>query len=203
MRLNPKDIHAIKSLGFVYSAQGKIELAIEQYQNAIQIDQNAWRSWINLGELLKLNNQPQASLDAFVQAFEAMQAKFQEEPQHIGPWQPELGKIIVASYFETGDFEQTSHWASRVLQLVPFDPPATRLLVAALNAQGKRAEATRICEAYPASLPKVEACLIRRKFRKTFSTPFNSHQYVPMDASQNRDPVSFCLGFSLAIPFYI
>ncbi|GBL04491.1 lysine decarboxylase transcriptional regulator, CadC [Glaciecola sp. KUL10] len=158
VRQSPEDVHALKSLGFVYSAQGQINQAIEQYRRAINIDSNAWRSLINLGELYSLNNEKENSLNTFIDAYQAMQIKFSEEPQHIGPWQPELGKIIASSYVELGDEENAQRWAEKVLTLVPFEREASTILVESLRRSGKQSESQKLCNAYAAKLAPLKVC---------------------------------------------
>lgn len=158
VRNNPRDVQAIKSLGFVYSAEGRIEQAIKQYQRAIELSDTAWRSMINLGELYELNNQSDAALAVFIQAYDAMQKKYQDEPQHIGPWQPELGNAIAKKFLDRDDFGNAETWAERVLNLVPFNRDATTILVSALRKNRQHKKVAQICENYAAKLEPLEVC---------------------------------------------
>jgi tetratricopeptide (TPR) repeat protein len=158
VRLAPNDVQALKSLGFVYSAEGRIDRAIEQYQRAVNIDQNAWRSLINLGELYELNGQQRQALETFMLAFDAMQKRFDQEPQHVGPWQPVLGNSIAFRFAEIGDENNVQLWANKVLDLVPFDRTATTLLIESLLRQNKTEAATQICQDYAKKLSPVAAC---------------------------------------------
>ncbi len=158
VRQSPNDILALKSLGFVYSAEGRIARAIEQYTRAVNIDQNAWRSLINLGELYALNGQDLESLQTFIRAFDAMQAKFDEEPQHIGPWQPELGNIIASRFVALSDEQNVQIWAKKVLELVPFERRASTFLIESLLRENRSTEASRICEDYAMKLSPLEIC---------------------------------------------
>jgi DNA-binding winged helix-turn-helix (wHTH) protein/Tfp pilus assembly protein PilF len=158
VRLNPTDVSAMKSLGFVYSAEGKIEQAISVYQKAITTDSSAWRSLINLGELYDLNNQTELALETFIDAFNAMQKKYPEEPQNIGPWQPALGNSIAGRYLQNEDFEQAQFWAEKILEIVPFNRQASTTLITALLASNQETEAQRICDNYASKLSPLEMC---------------------------------------------
>lgn len=158
VRQSPKDVQVIKSLGFVHSANGQLEQAIEQYKKAIALDNTAWRSLINLGELYELNNQQNKSLLTFESAFYAMQEKFAQEPQHIGPWQPALGNVIAEKYIQQGDEEKVQFWSKNVLELVPFERKATNLLVASLLRSGKNTQAKAICDRYAKKLDPIKIC---------------------------------------------
>lgn len=158
VRMAPTDVQALKSLGFVYSAEAKFERAIKLYLKAIKIDGHAWRSLINLAELYALNGEQQKSLDTFIRAFDAMQARFAEEPQNIGPWQPSLGNIIAKRYAQNGDEESAQKWARRVLDVVPFEREASTTLIESLIRDGREDEARRVCEAYASKLSPLIVC---------------------------------------------
>ena len=158
VRLNPKDTHAIKSLGFVYSAENKIEQAIAQYQRAVELDSTAWRSLINLGEMYALSGDEEKAIETFILAFHAMQARYSEEPQHIGPWQPEMGKSIARRFLERGEFGQSIRWSEDVLKLVPFEREATRLLILALRQNEQFERVKEVCSQYATKLEPLTVC---------------------------------------------
>lgn len=158
VRQSPSDVLALKSLGFAYSAEGNLVRAIEVYQQAIELDQNAWRSLINLGELYMLNDQQEKALQTLVQAFNAMQARFKDEPALIGPWQPELGNMIAQWYATAGDAKNTQIWAEKVLALEPFERKASALLVEALRTSDNLDQAKKVCDAYAKKLPPLKIC---------------------------------------------
>ncbi|MDT0595096.1 winged helix-turn-helix domain-containing protein [Glaciecola petra] len=158
VRESPYDVQALKSLGFVYSAEGNISRAIDVYRKAIEIDKHAWRSLINLGELYALAENDEAALATFINAYDAMQQKFIEEPQHVGPWQPELGLAIANRYKVVGNEDSAQLWANKVLELVPFERKASTLLVESLKRSGKHQEATRFCQNYAKKLEPILPC---------------------------------------------
>lgn len=158
VRQAPTDVQVLKALGFAYSAEGNLARAIELYQQAIDIDPNAWRSLINLGEIYALDGQHKNSLNTFVKAFEAMQTKFNEEPQHIDPWQFQLGNVIASKYADMGDLENTQLWAKKVLALVPFERKASTLLIESLIRSNNVNEAQITCETYAKKLQPLAIC---------------------------------------------
>jgi DNA-binding winged helix-turn-helix (wHTH) protein/Tfp pilus assembly protein PilF len=156
---DPNDVQAIKALGFAYSANGQLQRAIELYQSAVELDQNAWRSLLNLSELLEYTGQHEAALNTRIQAFHAMQAAFSSEPQHIEPWQPQIGLLIAAQYQENEDFLEAERWALNVLELVPFDRAATEILVTSLIGTGDEASAQETCVTYQSRLEPLDTCI--------------------------------------------
>lgn len=158
VRQAPTDVLALKSLGIAYSAEGNHARAIEVYQQAIDLDPNAWRSLVNLGELYILNGQQEQALETLIQAFNAMQVKFKDEPELIAPWQPELGNLIAEWYARSGDAQNTRIWAEKVLALEPFERKASALLVESLVNSDKMDEAKKVCDAYAKKLSPLEAC---------------------------------------------
>lgn len=158
VRQSPTDILALKSLGFAYSAEGNLARAIEVYQQAIELDQNAWRSLINLAELYMLNDQQENALQTLVKTFNAMQTKFKDEPEIIGLWQAELGNMIAQWYATAGDTNNTQIWAEKVLALEPFERKASALLVEALRTDNNLKEAKRVCDTYAKKLSPLIAC---------------------------------------------
>lgn len=142
----PQDVEVLKTLGFTYSASGRLEDAAAVYQRAITFNPDAWRSLINLGELhLIWGNQVEA-IRWFEQAFHAMRRSYSREPQHIGPWQPSVGVLVAQLHYQTGNLFAAESWYRKVLELAPFEPQATKELAALLRQQGDELEANRLCE---------------------------------------------------------
>lgn len=158
VRESPNSTQALKALGFVYSAEGKLQRAMEQYQRAISLDATEWRSMVNLGELLSLNQQPEAALNMFTRAYVAMQANFDQEPQHIGPWQPALGVVIAQLHMQSKDHKSALSWSKKVLELEPFERDASSIFVSAALALGNQVEAQRFCESYAIKLEAPIIC---------------------------------------------
>lgn len=55
VRLNPKLAEAYKALASAYDGQGEIELALANYEKAIELNPNYWSALLNYGQLKKLN----------------------------------------------------------------------------------------------------------------------------------------------------
>ncbi len=158
VRHTPNSTYALKSLGFVYSAEGNLDQAIEQYQKAIRIDPNEWRSLINLGEIYQIRQDPKAALSHFILAYDAMQSQFAVEPQHVGPWQPALGLVIADLQLQTGDRAAAIAWYQNVLEITPFEPTASNQLVLQLKATGQTQQAEEVCRSYARKLDPLPAC---------------------------------------------
>ena len=158
VRESPKSTQALKALGFVYSAEGKLDRAIEQYQRAISVDGGEWRSMINLGELFNLTKQPEAALKMFTRAYFAMQSNYAKEAQYIGPWQPSLGVVIAQMHQQLGDQENALSWAEKVLELEPFERNASSIYLNAAVAMGKVERVTLFCESYATKLDLPRVC---------------------------------------------
>jgi len=79
------DTQALKSLGFVYSAQGKLDQASEIYTQAISSSADSWRSMINLAEIHLIQDNLESAIVDFTRAYSVMQRNYSDEPQHIGP----------------------------------------------------------------------------------------------------------------------
>ena len=158
VRESPQSSQALKALGFVYSAEGKLPRAIEQYERAISANSKEWRSMINLGELLQISEKPKAALDMFTQAYLAMQESYDDEPQHIGPWQPVLGVAIAKLHMQAGDHKNSLSWAEKVLELEPFEREASSIFVSASLTLGQKEQARSFCESYAIKLKVPKVC---------------------------------------------
>ena len=55
VRLNPKLAEAYKALASAYDGQGENELALANYEKAIELNPNYWSALLNYGQLKKLN----------------------------------------------------------------------------------------------------------------------------------------------------
>lgn len=158
VQIDRSDVQAIKALGFVHSARGNIHQAIRQYEHAIAVEPTAWRSMINLGELLTYTGQQEAGQQAFIKAFYAMQTAFASEPQHVEPWQPQVGLVVAEQYHELGRFREAVEWSRKVLELSPFDRAASTILIKSLMALDEPAAVAEFCASYSSKLAPLSAC---------------------------------------------
>ena len=154
----PDNPVALKALAFAYSAEGRVVQAIELYRSAIAMDNSSWRSHLNLSELYQINQQADKAMKSFENAFHAMQLAFDEEPHHIGHWQPLVGVILGHWYAEQGNEEGSRLWAKRVLDIVPFHPEASAVYVNSLLREEKLEQAEQFCDQYAKKLISLEPC---------------------------------------------
>jgi tetratricopeptide (TPR) repeat protein len=124
LRQSPENTQAMKALALVYSAQGKLGDAFTLYEAAIETDQFAWRSLINLGEIHLIREQQEQAINRFEAAYQAMQSRYSREPHLIGPWQPSVGNLIAQLYEARGDTESAARWYQEVLSKAPMNNEA-------------------------------------------------------------------------------
>lgn len=158
VRFAPENADALKALGFVYSAQGKIDDAVMIYKRAIMVDPDAWPSLINLGELHLIHDRPLEALGYFERAFDVMDRLYHAEPQHIGDWHVELGAYIAAHYETLKDYPAAERWGRRVLEISPLHPEATAGLARLRVLSGERDAAKALCAALVARIGAENEC---------------------------------------------
>lgn len=145
VEMDPTSARARKALGFVFTAQNRLEAAQAQYQMAIEIDPNEWPSLINLADISDLKDEPRIALNFMEQAFDAMTERYNEDVAQIRPWYPEIGTNIAHRYQELGELEQAERWYRRVLEIAPLHVDATLGLAEVLALSGDQAQATQLC----------------------------------------------------------
>lgn len=128
VRLAPTDPRALKALGFVNSALGDPDTAIQWYAAAVEVDPNAWDSLINWGELAEASGDRAAAVELFAAAYRAMERRYRSEPQRVGPWQGALGVAIGDLERDRSRPQAAAEWYRRVLEIEPFHPEATAAL---------------------------------------------------------------------------
>jgi len=141
----PDDPRTLKALGFVYSAQGRTGDAIALYDRVIALDENAWASLINLGELHMAQGRTERAIDRYEQAYVAMARLYDETPQQVGPWHAPLGVSIGRHHEAIGQAVEAEIWYRRVLSLSPLHADVTASLAALLRQNGESEEAERLC----------------------------------------------------------
>ena len=145
VRLSPDSPNALKALGFVYSAQGKIEEAIRIHQRAVAANAQSWPSLINLGELHLIQGREREALGYFEQAFGVMNNLYHAQPQHIGDWHAALGAEIAARYEGLQDYAAAERWRRRVLEISPLHPGATAGLAQLHTRAGEHDAGRALC----------------------------------------------------------
>lgn len=145
VQVAPADPKTLKALGLVLATSGDLDGAQSQYQRAISLDDDAWESMINLGELKRRDGDLGSAVDLFSRAYEAMHRRYDIEAQRIGPWHAPLGVSIAELYQELGDLQESEIWYRRILRLSPYDPEATAGLARILAESGDLRGALALC----------------------------------------------------------
>ncbi len=143
--VDPDDPGHHKALGLALSLSGELDRARAHYAKALELDPEMWEALINLGELDSIDNDPDAAIDNFVRAYEAMGKRYARDPQRIGRWQAELGASIGDTFFTAGRIELAERWYRRVLEHTPLHVGATVGLASVRNQMGDRDGAQSLC----------------------------------------------------------
>jgi transcriptional activator of cad operon len=158
VRLAPQNPDALKALGFTYTARGDLDRGEAIYKQAIAIDENAWESLINLGEIYNIKGDHKRAVQSFELAFDAMDRTYAHEPQRVGPWQSALGVVIGEIYEQLNAPLEAELWYRRVLDQVPLEPEATLRLAKLMRRLGDEAEATRLCNTLQEKVGMFDGC---------------------------------------------
>jgi transcriptional activator of cad operon len=156
--LAPRSAAAHKALGFVASAQGRFDVALDAYAQAVVIDPENWGALINIGDVLEISGRPREALPYFERAYAAMERGYARNPVQIRPWHAQLGALIAGRHADAGDASTAESWYRRVLSRSPLHAEATRGLARLLRAGGDDAEAARLCAELESRVGKEAAC---------------------------------------------
>ena len=143
--LAPTSSAAHKARGFVASAQGELDAALDAYQRAVALDPDAWGALINIGDVLEILGRDAEALPYFERAHAAMARGYDRNPAQIRPWHARLGVVIAQRHQARGDRVGAEGWYRKVLEQSPLQPDATRGLAALLRDGGDAAAAERLC----------------------------------------------------------
>ncbi|MEM8816594.1 MAG: winged helix-turn-helix domain-containing protein [Pseudomonadota bacterium] len=160
VRLSPRDSDALKALGLTLTAQGEIDRAEEVYRRAVAIDEDAWESLINLGEIYQMRQDRRGAVEFMQQAYAAMERSYAYEPQRTGPWKLAVGVAIGTHYEALQQPEDAELWYRRVLAEAPLEPEATTRLAMLLSRSGERGEALRLCRALKEKVGSFPGCAL-------------------------------------------
>ncbi|MEL7024267.1 MAG: tetratricopeptide repeat protein [Pseudomonadota bacterium] len=161
VRQSPNDPDALKSLAFVYTAQGDLDRGVELYERVLVLDDDAWASMANLAEIWMMRDEPRRALTYLEDAWEAMSRAYDYEPQRVGPWQVAFGVLIGETYENLGEIADAELWYRRALSQAPYEPEATVRLARLLAANGDADEAGLLCEALDARIGPYPGCEIQ------------------------------------------
>ncbi|MEO1083033.1 MAG: tetratricopeptide repeat protein [Acidobacteriota bacterium] len=144
VRLDPGSASALKALGFVTSALGRLDEAERIYARAVELDPDAWDVLINLGDIHGIRGDDVEALRYFELAYAAMERVWDEQKQRVTPWLGELGVAIGERHGDAGRAGEAEVWYRRVLAYAPFHPRATCRLATLLRDAGDGAGARRL-----------------------------------------------------------
>lgn len=145
VRLEPENVRARKALGFVLTALGRYDDAMEHYNKALDVDEYAWQVLINAGEIASIQGNDEQALLLFERAFEAMTVKYDDEIAQIRPWYAGMGAAIGNRYLAKGETDSAEIWYRRVLGHAPLHETATLSLAKLLADAGDVNQANRLC----------------------------------------------------------
>lgn len=144
----PDDARAHKALGFVYAAQQQFSLALESYNDAIDLDNNAWDALINTGDILEISGRLPEAMAYYERAFEAMGRVYNEQSARIHPWYADMAALIGDKYRQLDRSDDAEVWYRRTLRIAPFNYAATRGLATILKNSGDTQQARQMCQTY-------------------------------------------------------
>ncbi|GAB3024732.1 tetratricopeptide repeat protein [Bowmanella dokdonensis] len=145
VRLAPENSRVHRSLGFVYSAQGKFEAALTAYHKAVQFNPDAWGALINIGDVLEITGRPEQALPFFEKAYAAMTRLYEEQSARIMPWYADMGALIGEKYADLGQPQEAEVWFRKVLSQAPLNIRASLGLARILADSGDVDGAIRLC----------------------------------------------------------
>lgn len=141
----PENAKAHRSLGLVYAAQQKFDLAEQQYLKAIELDPNEWGAMINLAEIQTIRGQAEKSLTTLQQAYQAMTISYQTEEVFIRPWYTKLAVLIAEKNLEFDQLSEAEVWFRKALDYDPYHQAALTGLMQILQDLGDFDAADALC----------------------------------------------------------
>lgn len=145
VRLAPGSAPAHKALGSVQGAEGRFDLALASYRQAVALDADSWGALIDLGDVSEITGDRAGAIGYFEQAYAAMTRVYAREAPRVRPWQADLGVLIGDRYLAQGKPAEAESWYRRVLAQTPFHRGATLALARLLTRNGDSAGAAELC----------------------------------------------------------
>ena len=155
----PNNAKAHRSLGLVFAAQQKFDLAQEQYLQAIELDPNEWGAMINLSEILSIKGQATESLDILMQAYQAMTINYTLDEVIIRPWYTKLAVLIAQKHMQLENVSEAEIWFRKAMDFDPYHKPAILGLMSILNESGNNDAAEALCFEIKQKIDPNEPCL--------------------------------------------
>jgi transcriptional activator of cad operon len=156
--LDPRDAEAHKALAFVHSAQRNFDDALNGYKRSVALDSDAWRSMMNIGDILEIQGRGAEAVPYFEKAYETMARVYGAQTVRVRPWHSELGIHIGDAYRARGELKQSVRWYRRVLDTAPLHPTATGRLTSVLHQTGDEKTARELCAALKSRLGPMADC---------------------------------------------
>jgi DNA-binding winged helix-turn-helix (wHTH) protein/tetratricopeptide (TPR) repeat protein len=145
VELEPQNASSHKALGLVLSAEGDFKGALAAYQQALNLDANAWGAMINVADLLEAGGQNREALRYMENAFAAMTRSYAAQSAQIQPWYTEVAGSIGDRHQNLKQLDQAEFWYRKTLEIAPFEPKVSAKLAALLRQTGRAAEAFDLC----------------------------------------------------------
>ena len=141
----PQSAAAHKAVGFVASAEGRFDDALDSHRRAVVLDDDYWQAMINIADVLEIDGRPSEALPWYARAYDAMSRVYESQGVEVRQWQPELGTLLGERHEARGSRSEAEGWYRRVLVQAPLHPGATSGLARVLREGGDQAEAERLC----------------------------------------------------------
>lgn len=143
IKLNPKSVAALASLGNLDALEGHYKDASGRFQSVLKLDPDNASAMVALGRIAMLQGEQSTAIHQFRQAIAA------------APNAPESYLALMTVYTRTGQFDQALQTAQQLLKAFPDNPASLNALgVAQLNA-GKNVEALKTLQQAVHRAPQV------------------------------------------------
>jgi tetratricopeptide (TPR) repeat protein len=156
--LNVRDAEAHKSLALVNSAMRNFDDALNGYKRSVALDPDAWRSMMNIGDILEIQGRQAEAVIYFEKAYVTMARVYGAQAAHVRPWHSELGIHIGDAYRARGELKQSAQWYRKVLDTAPLHPAAAGRLASVLQESGDEKAARELCAALKSRLGPSADC---------------------------------------------
>jgi tetratricopeptide (TPR) repeat protein len=135
-------------LGFVLSAQNKLDEAISRYEVALSFNPNAWDVLINIGDIYEISGKLNKAISYYKKAFDAINNQDCSQLNQSKQWLASLDAGIGEKYVQLNKRMEAEIWFRHVLSFAPFFPEATIGLAKVLKLTEQISQSTRICREY-------------------------------------------------------
>ena len=145
---SPGDPRTHKALGLVLAAQQEFDAAMQSYQSAVDLNPNAWDSYINMGDIMEQTGNLPLAIEYYIKTFEAMKRVSEEQAVRIRPWHADMGAAVGEKFVKLGDLNEGEVWFRHVLNFAPFNFRATKGLADVLMKTGNADGAVTLCQQF-------------------------------------------------------